>query len=64
MPLILICGPPASGKTRVANYLADYFTKKQYKVTIVNEESLEIDKIESYKGMLSFLYCVSTITSR
>lgn len=51
MPLILICGPPASGKTRVANYLADYFTAKNYKVTIVNEESLGIDKVESYKGL-------------
>ncbi|KAH7819562.1 putative chromatin associated protein KTI12 [Monocercomonoides exilis] len=49
MPLILICGPPASGKTSVATALSEYLNAKQYKVTVVNEETLGLDKTESYK---------------
>ncbi|KAK2959238.1 putative Protein KTI12 like protein [Blattamonas nauphoetae] len=49
MPLLLICGPPASGKTTVANYLAEYFTSRNHHVIIVNEESLSLNKAESYQ---------------
>ncbi|KAH7826147.1 putative Chromatin associated protein KTI12 [Monocercomonoides exilis] len=51
MHLILNCGPPASGKTSVATALSEHFNAKQYKVTVVNEETLGLDKTESYKEM-------------
>lgn len=54
MPLLLICGPPASGKTTRANKLKEYFQnliKKE--VIIVNEEFLQLTKQEAYKDGVS-----------
>ena len=51
MPLILICGYPYSGKTTRATELKSFFeTEFKHDVIIINEESLEIDKIDAYKG--------------
>ena len=51
MPLILICGYPYCGKTTRATELKSFFeTEFKHDVIIINEESLEIDKIDAYKG--------------
>eukprot|EP01095_Lingulamoeba_sp_RSL-Kostka_P007761 TRINITY_DN2514_c0_g1_i1.p1 TRINITY_DN2514_c0_g1~~TRINITY_DN2514_c0_g1_i1.p1 ORF type:complete len:391 (-),score=145.60 TRINITY_DN2514_c0_g1_i1:199-1371(-) len=50
MPLIVMVGPPASGKTTRAKELKEYFTKvKGKEVVIVNEESCKIIKNVGYK---------------
>lgn len=54
MPLLVICGPPASGKTTRANKLKDYM-KTNYPniiVNILNEESLNLVKSECYSTPL------------
>lgn len=54
MPLIVICGNPCCGKTFVANKLKEYFEKeKNYVVNLINEESLKLDKNESYKNSIN-----------
>ena len=51
MPLILICGYPSSGKTTRATELKSFLeTEFKHDVIIINEENLEIDKMEAYKG--------------
>ena len=51
MPLILICGYPYSGKSTRATELKSFFeTEFKHDVIIINEENLEIDKIDAYKG--------------
>ena len=52
MPLIVLAGRPSTGKTVVAERLAEYLRKScGYKVVVVlNEESLHIDRSEGYKG--------------
>lgn len=51
MPLVVVCGIPGSGKTRRATELANYLTQThKCHVVLVNEENLEIDKCEGYKG--------------
>ncbi|KAA6353376.1 MAG: putative chromatin associated protein KTI12, partial [Streblomastix strix] len=48
MPLILVCGPPACGKTRVATALASYFASRGHETTIINEESLGATRNDIY----------------
>mmetsp|Transcript_29672 Transcript_29672/g.30806 ORF Transcript_29672/g.30806 Transcript_29672/m.30806 type:complete len:272 (+) Transcript_29672:10-825(+) len=50
MPLLVLVGGPCSGKTTQANKLKDYLVKeKNQEVIIVNEESLELNKLDYYK---------------
>jgi protein KTI12 len=48
MPLIILCGIPCSGKTFRASEIAAYFDSRKKKVVIINEESLKLDKNDSY----------------
>lgn len=49
MPLLLICGIPGSGKTTIANKIAEFLrTEKKKEVVLVNEESLKINKELNY----------------
>jgi protein KTI12 len=49
MPLVIICGPPCTGKTTRAHKLYDYLKNELKKqVHLVNEESLQITKNEGY----------------
>lgn len=50
MPVILLAGRPCTGKTTVANKLANYFKEKDFEVVIVNEESLNLIKNLSYNS--------------
>lgn len=52
MPLIVITGYPLSGKTTRAVELKKYL-ESEFKsdVVIINEENLQIDKREAYKGL-------------
>jgi protein KTI12 len=53
MPLIVLSGIPASGKTTRANELYRYFAAKHIAVRLINEESLLIVRDEGYKGTRS-----------
>lgn len=53
MPLIVLSGPPCSGKTTRAKELYEHFTNLGKKVIIINEESLLINKNEGYKDSLT-----------
>ena len=52
MPLVLICGYPGSGKSTRALELFEHLKSLGKEVQIVNEESLNIDRTEGYKGAL------------
>lgn len=52
MPLIVITGYPLSGKTTRALELKKYFESAfKSDVVIINEENLQIDKRDAYKGL-------------
>jgi protein KTI12 len=53
MPLIVIVGGPCSGKTTIAKKLEQYLKDKGKDVILINEESLHINKIDSYKDPTS-----------
>eukprot|EP01132_Coremiostelium_polycephalum_P008514 gene8514-10467_t len=53
MPLIIITGPPCSGKSSRAKDIYDHFTAQGKKVLIISEESLLINKNEGYKNSLT-----------
>lgn len=51
MPLVVLCGVPAAGKSRVAAALAAHLEEKQRgSVTWVTEESVHVDKLRGYDG--------------
>lgn len=52
MPLVIVTGRPATGKTTVAEHLVHFLrTQKKYcDVELVNEESLQIQKASGYAG--------------
>jgi len=52
MPLITFCGFPSSGKTTLAQKLAEHIrqTQPQANVQLINEESIQVDKNEGYKN--------------
>lgn len=50
MPLIVISGLPASGKSRAATALADACRQRGQEVQIVGEDSLHLTRNDSYKG--------------
>jgi hypothetical protein len=50
MPLIVISGLPCSGKSTVAGALADLCRQRGQEVQIVDEESLHLQRNDSYKG--------------
>ena len=52
MPLIVMVGGPCSGKTEYALKLKKYFEEqKKILVNLINEETLNINKAESYKDI-------------
>ncbi|GAM25867.1 hypothetical protein SAMD00019534_090420, partial [Acytostelium subglobosum LB1] len=53
MPLIVMSGPPSSGKTTRANDISKHFTELGKKVIIINEESMLINKNAGYKDSVS-----------
>jgi tRNA uridine 5-carbamoylmethylation protein Kti12 len=55
MPLIIMSGFPASGKTTRATQLAEHLrANSDMTVNVVNEESLLINRAVGYKGATSF----------
>jgi protein KTI12 len=48
MALIMMCGFPASGKTRRAQIIADYFRGQGKTVHLINEESLGMVRRKLY----------------
>lgn len=51
MPLVILCGFPASGKTTLATKLASFLKENtQLAVQIVNDEFLNIPNNEYYSG--------------
>ncbi len=50
MPLIVVCGQPCSGKSAVTAQLADLLRAKGLEVVVVDEDSLLLDRNESYRG--------------
>ena len=53
MPLIVMCGRPATGKSKRALELKDYIentVKMGHEVIIINEESLGMDRSICYSG--------------
>ena len=57
MPLLLMCGIPGSGKSKRANEIKQYLENThQKKVVIINEESLQLVKEESYKDPIQEKY--------
>jgi len=56
MPLIVLCGIPGSGKTRRALEVKEFLeVKHACKVILINEEFLQLQKKEAYKGTWSCL---------
>jgi protein KTI12 len=53
MPLVVMVGGPCSGKTTIARKLAEYIKDKGKDVVLINEESLLINKLDSYKDSTS-----------
>eukprot|EP00996_Jenningsia_fusiforme_P000882 NODE_1801_length_1402_cov_29.601626_g1629_i0.p1 GENE.NODE_1801_length_1402_cov_29.601626_g1629_i0~~NODE_1801_length_1402_cov_29.601626_g1629_i0.p1 ORF type:complete len:458 (+),score=76.29 NODE_1801_length_1402_cov_29.601626_g1629_i0:80-1375(+) len=53
MPLVVFCGVPCSGKTTLALKLKTHLAEKGQEVTLINEESLGIEKAEGYAGSYS-----------
>lgn len=49
-PLIVMCGKPCSGKTRIANQLMDYIKQKGVDVELINVESLQLESKTAYGG--------------
>lgn len=53
MPLVVLSGRPCTGKTSFANQLASFLrtvAPKDAAVTILNDESLGISKLDGYKN--------------
>ena len=54
MPLLLICGPPGSGKSNRADLIYKYFKEKYNKSSIIiNEENLHLNKEDAYKDSVN-----------
>ena len=50
MPLVVISGLPSSGKSTVAAALAEVCRQAGQEVVLVDEDSLHLQRNESYKG--------------
>ncbi len=53
MPLIMMCGLPCSGKTHRAEQIAAFIAASDLKavpVHVVNDEFLNLERNEAYKG--------------
>ena len=59
MPLIVICGHPCSGKSTVAQRIAEICRQRGGDAVVVDEESLHLVRNDSYKGT-----CVRTYINR
>ena len=49
MPLLVICGPPGSGKTTRAKQIEEFALSKNIKTILLNEEILNLEKENAYK---------------
>lgn len=54
MPLILMCGPPCSGKSELAKRISKEIQEEipELEIHIINEESLNVNKHETYSDMI------------
>lgn len=50
MPLVVICGRPCTGKTTLAQQLAEFIRAKGNEVELVNAESLLFDRDSGFRG--------------
>lgn len=51
MPLVILCGIPASGKTYRAKQIEQYLVERhKCRVVLLNEESLGLDKAKAYES--------------
>lgn len=53
MPLVVIAGQPASGKSSVCTILQAIFSEKGHQAVVIDEPSLVGNRNEAYKGGLS-----------
>lgn len=53
MPLVVLCGQPCSGKSRIAAKLAEAFRALGHEVAVVDEPSLHLIRDQSYKGKVA-----------
>jgi len=51
MPLVLISGLPCSGKSQVAAQLAALLASAGQNVIVIDEDSLQLTRNESYRGL-------------
>ena len=49
-PLIVMCGKPCSGKTTIANQIADFIREQGKEVQVINLESLHLVRESAYGG--------------
>lgn len=54
MPLILMCGPPCSGKSELAKRISKEIQEEipELEIHIINEKSLNVNKHETYSDMI------------
>lgn len=53
MPLLIVCGHPCTGKTKVAETIATALRSRGAAVELLNEETLGIDRSTTYACELS-----------
>ena len=64
MPLVTLCGLPATGKTTFAEGLVAFLKQElppPARVVLINEEGLRIGKREGYRGALPACGCRSVV---
>ncbi len=59
MPLVILCGYPASGKTKFAEALKNHLEENfsDYKVSLINDESLGLSKKIIYQSIDEYQDC-------
>lgn len=51
MPLVVLCGLPAAGKTRVATALVEHLERAHGKqVRYISDAAVNVDKLRGYSG--------------
>ena len=50
MALVIVCGHPSCGKSRVVAQMVDELRQQGQEVVAVDEESLHLERNQSYKG--------------
>ena len=58
MALIIVCGPPCSGKSASAAQISSALTSANHPVCIVDEPGLNLTRSQSYASASFDKYCV------